>query len=248
MNSLQRYWPILYILYKFKEIYGHFFIQKYIFLAKVEEGIPIKYGFLKNSYGPYTVEIKMDFLNLREQGLIDSYFSFGLNAWVLKIKRSGENWVDENINNIPQKWKDKMDKIIVKYGNWSRRKLSDYVYENHIKSLEQDQQFIDELKSDCSIFIEKTEPLLMSHNALLLQGSLDLIMRLLRKAHKLEDPIKREQILQNIKYYLEEIGQTLAIIDGKETIITELNLNDLEEDFSLIEEIYEELEPEAAQR
>ncbi|MCL5985437.1 MAG: hypothetical protein M1371_02600 [Actinobacteria bacterium] len=246
MNQLPRYWPILYILHKLKAVYGNFYIQKYIYLAKVEGNIPIKYSFLKDNYGPYTVEIKNDFTELSKMGLIEVIFGYftTYGCWSLKIKDAGEKWIIENINSIPGGWQEKIDEILKKYRSWPMWKLSDYIYKERIRTLEHDKQIIEDVINDCQILITRTVKLAPSHNAFLLQGSLDLITRLLEKIETVDDPIKRDQILQNIRYYLEEIGETLTIIGRNEQIISELNLNDLEEKFSFIEEIYEELEKE----
>lgn len=237
MTELPRYWPILYILSKVKCLHDNFFLQKYIYLAKVEGKVPIRYTFTKEDYGPYTIGIKHDFLYLSSIGLIDATFDY---RWTFKLREAGKEWIRENYRHIPPTWRNAIDKVLKDFRNMSMFGLANYIYKNHIRSLEQDRQLKEEVMDDCTRLLEKCSEFPPSHNSLLLRGSLDYLLAALDGDASL-DSVQRDQLLQFARGYLENVGETLEIINGNQNLVADLDLKDLEEDFGVIEDMCAEL-------
>lgn len=232
--DLPRCWPILYSLYKKGEIQGHFYLQKYLYLAKVEGKVPMDYEFIKEDYGPYSIGIKSDAFLLNRDGFIEMRNLDG--KWVFTITEKGKNAAKKMLEKLSKRDITHFDKILEKFGSYSHYELKNYVYKSHIR----DEKTNKRLKSqmlidimDLTYFFRDQES---SSNSLFVRGSLDYCARALKK-EDLKDPVKKDLLLTSIYFYLKDVVKFNDLILDKPEVLSELNLGDLMEKFDHVQDV-----------
>lgn len=233
MNNIPRCWPILYTLYKMKRIRGHFYLQKYIYLAKVEGEVPIEYEFSKDDYGPYSLGIKTDAFRLDHEGYIELSDSGGI--WVFQITQKGRAVIKKIMEIIPESNITRFDGILDKFKGYSFTKLKNYVYSRHVKEDLENNQLKKQILMDIDDLISIFRGRESSHNSMFIRGSLDYCSMLLKK-EDLKDTIKKDMLLSYISSYNHYIME-LNELTVKNDILDHLNLEDAVERFDHIQEI-----------
>lgn len=233
MSKIPRCWPILYALYKMNRIRGHFYLQKYIYLAKVEGEIPIEYDFAKNDYGPYCLGIKTDAFRLNQEGYIDLIDD--CDAWLFKITPKGEKVVQKMMELIPESNLTCFDNILDKFSKYTLTALKNYVYSNHIKEDTENndlkKQILIDIKDLLSLFKER-EP---NHNSMFIRGSLDYCSIALKKEN-LTDPVQKDMLLSYISSYNNNILKLNELTMNEPNTLAHLNLEEVKEKFDYIQE------------
>jgi uncharacterized protein YwgA len=234
MNSLPRCWPILYILEKNDEVRGHFYLQKYIYLAKVEGIVPIDYEFIKDDYGPYSVSIKADAFQLDRLGFIEMLGTDG--KWIFRITEKGRQMVQEIMKKIKTNDKKSFDEILEKFSSYSLYELKNHVYKGHIRSEDENERLKSQLMIDIMDLISFFRSVESSNNSLLARGSLDYCSIALRK-EQLKDKVKKDFLLGSISSYLEEVVKMNQLVRDDSHLLKQLNLEYLREKFDLLQEL-----------
>lgn len=235
-----RYWPILFILNKLSSLNNHFFLQKYIFLAKIEGKIPIDYIFIKETYGPYCIDIKQDARELNNNGLITMIWDPDRSRWNFEIVERHKVEIEEIINDIPDKWKRKFDSIMDKYTKYSRRELEEYVYKHHVRSKEKNEQILSNIKSTAQKLEKLTENYPPNYNSFLLQGVVDYCLLALRKINP-SDIIQQDYLLRSIYNLLSSVGEITELVSQNPECLAKMDLRDIEEEFELTQEVCKEV-------
>ena len=228
--GLPKYWCILYALYRLKRIYNSFELQNYLYLAKVEGNVPIEYIFLDDYFGPCCSNIKQEAIALGEQGYINVSFE---NGWVFKITEDGVKQAEDFINDIPTGVQKSFDLILEKYSSLSVVKLRDYVYDCHIKPREEYEQLKKQQLTEIALLLNEFSNFESNGNSLFIRGSMDYCLLVLQR-EKLDD-IRRNNLLTIINGYIKKIMLLREFTRENPKIFGHLGLNDLKEDFELIQ-------------
>jgi len=236
MKNIPRCWPILYSLYKLDKIEGNFYLQKYIYLAKVEGEVPIEYEFTKDDYGPYTTSIKSDAFLLKQEGYIEME---DVGKWIFKITNKGKQIIEKLLENIPKRHIRHFDTVLNEYGSYTFYQLKNYVYSQHIKEDGEYEklktQMLIDIKDLISIFKNKKS----SRNSMFIRGSLDYCLTVLKREN-LTDPIQKDMLLNYISSYVDYLLEVNDLILNKPDILINLSLVEGEEKFDYIQEICSE--------
>ncbi len=134
MENLIKGWPVLLVLHYASKISLHIKLQKMLFLIFSEAKIKIPYNFTKHEHGPYDPEIKLDFLNLGNEGYINvrHYARSGKTYWIFSITKKGEGYVKKTLlRTIPEKDLKKVEKLVLKYNKTDWKELVSIVYEKY---------------------------------------------------------------------------------------------------------------------
>ncbi len=233
MKNIPRCWPILYSLYKLDKIEGNFYLQKYIYLAKVEGEIPIEYEFTKDDYGPYTSSIKSDAFLLKEEGYIEME---DVGKWIFKITNKGKQIIKNLLKSISKRHIKHFNAVLDKYSSYTFYQLKNYVYNHHIKEEGEYEklktQMLIDIKDVISIFRSKES----SRNSIFIRGSLDYCLTVL-KNENLKDPIQKDMLLNYISSYVDYLLEVNDLILNEPDTLTNLSIVEGEEKFDYIQEI-----------
>jgi len=231
-RRVPRYWPILFILDCAGTLRNNFHLQKILYLAQVERHIPIPYAFVRETYGPYSRAVKADFITLANDGLIDLRYGVG---WVFTITDKGRKAIREMCMTLDEKVLKEFRACV---DEWSRRSLHDlkrYIYEKHLPSKE---AYLEE-KADLAILAETLmasfESYPISSNRLVLVGDLDYVIAAFGK-EKIGDPVHGNHFLRAAARLLDHLDNLFAETSTKPTILRELSLAQLREDFDQFQE------------
>lgn len=233
-GGLPKYWPILYVLYRLKKIYNTFNLQKYLYLAKVDGNAPIEYIFVEDYYGPCCSSIKQDVISLGDQGYIKVSFE---NGWVFEITENGVKQVEDFINDVPIEVQKSFDHILDKYSSLSVVRLRDYVYDWHIKSKPRDEyeQLKHQLLTEIDFLLSEFFHFESNGNSLFIRGSIDYCLLVLKREN-LDDVVQKDNLLTIINSYIKKIMVLRELTRENPELLGHACLNDLKEDFELIQE------------
>lgn len=232
--DLPRCWPILYSLQKMGEIQGHFYLQKYIYLAKVEGKVPIEYEFMKEDYGPYSTGIKSDAFLLHQEGFIEMLDVDG--KWVFRITDKGRDAAQKILMKISKADITKFDRILDKFSSYSFYKLKNYVYKGHIRDEKTNKRLKRQILIDIMDLITIFRNQESSNNSLFVRGSLDYCALALKK-EELTDSVKKDLLLTSVYSYLKDVVELNELILEKPELLSELNLRDLREKFIYVQDV-----------
>lgn len=234
MKDLPRCWPILFLLEELDEIQGHFYLQKYIYLAKVEGKVPINYAFVKDEYGPYSISIKSDAFILHEKGLIEMFNDSG--RWIFKLTDKGKLVTEKILENIPKSNIQSFKGILAKFKNYSLYQLKNHVYNNHIRSEDENNM----LKNQIYVYIKELmhyfDKVEVNKNSVFILGSLDYCLMVLEN-EDINDSIKKDLLLAQIYSYCTKIKDLSDLIYNKPEILIYLDIKDYEELFDYLQDI-----------
>jgi len=232
LTSLPRYWPIIFVLGKLKKVHNNFNLQKFIYLAKKKKKIPINYIFTKYNYGPYCPQIKIDAKNLNNRDIISMYDD-GI-GWIFKITDNGLKEYDKIEGLLPEKYKARFGAILDNFKHYSRYRLQNYIYKKHIRSLDKNEEIKKSLIYTVNSLIDDFLGFPPSHNSVLIQGSLDYCLLILKK-EKLVDSVKKDELLQTVSDFVLSCSRILDLVARDKNILENMDLSSLEEDFGYIQ-------------
>ena len=248
-EGLPKYWPILYVVYRLKRVYNSFNLQKYLYLAKVEGNAPIEYVFVNDYCGPRCASIKQDAISLGARGYLRVSFE---NGWVFEITEEGARVAEELMNNLPVEVRNAFDHILEEYSSLPVVKLRDYVYnDNNVHQrpgakLRMRTEYEDEygelknqIKSEINLLLHDFSSMESNANTLFLLGSLDYCMLVLKR-EKLVDSFQKDNLITLISGYVKKVMLLRELMGDNPELVGEVCLNDLKEDFELIQEASEE--------
>ncbi|MEN4017862.1 MAG: hypothetical protein PQ975_07475 [Methanobacterium sp.] len=237
MEDVPRCWPVLYSLYKLNRIEGHFFLQKYIYLAKVEENVSIDYEFVKGDYGPYSTGIKSDALVLDQEGFIEM-IDVG-RKWVFEITDKGKSLTEKLLKKIPKNDIKGIESVLEKFSSYSLLNLKEYVYKNHVRNEKENNQLKKQMLIDIADLLSIFRKYESSDNSLFLRGSLDYCSVLLKKEN-IKDKVKKDIFISSVSSYIKEIIELNDLILNKPEFLSYLNLKDHKEKFDFIQDLCSE--------
>jgi len=236
-----RHWPILFVLSQLKRLDSHFLLQKFIFLAKVEGRIPfINYIFIKETHGPYCVDIKSDAAELSHAGAISMDWDADDSRWVFA---SGENTgtaASKALEGIPEKWLRKFAEILKKYEGYSVSGLEAHVYKHHVRSHEKNTQILSSIRSSIESLGKSTEVYPPNYNSFLIQAIVAYCLLVLKK-NRLDDIIQEDFLIRNMHYLLSCVTEIVELVDKSPDCLVKMDLRDLEEEFEQTQLVCKEL-------
>jgi len=241
---LPKYWPILYVVYRLRRVYNSFDLQKYLYLAKVDGNAPIEYVFVDDYCGPRCASIKQDAISLGVRGYLKVSFE---NGWVFEITEEGARVAKELMNSLPVEVQNAFDHILEEYSSLPVVKLRDYVYDAHqypgVKPRPRAETEYEELKkqikSEINLLLHDFSGIESNANTLFLLGSLD-YCKLVLKREKLVDSFQKDNLITLIDGYVKKVMLLRELLGNNLELVGEVCLNDLKEDFELIQEASEE--------
>lgn len=233
LRKVRRDWPILYIVYKLKRVYNNFYLQKLIYLAMVEEYIPIQYAFTKADYGPYDTTIKTDAIDLAKKEFLSVSFDRG---WIFEITEQGIEYVKNLLKTIPQKYIHAIDRVLSKFGKYSLSELGSYVYAHHIREADENELIKKAVAKNVRETISNFKHFPPSHNSTLICGALDYCLLALNK-EELTDPIQKDYLLRLIYSFTNEIKNIYDQVHRQADVLAELTLDNIEEAFQLVQNV-----------
>ncbi len=234
MKDLPRCWPILFLLDELDEIQGHFYLQKYIYLAKVEGKIPMDYAFVKEDYGPYSISIKSDALLLDKKGLIKMFNDSG--RWIFKLTSKGKLVTEKILENIPESNIQSFREILTKFKNLSLYQLKDHVYQTHIRTEEENNMLKNQIYSYIKELMHNFDKMEVNRNSVFILGSLDYCLMVLENEN-IDDSVKKDLLLTQIYSYSNKIKELNDLIYNKPKILIDLDIKDYEELFDYLQDI-----------
>lgn len=114
-------------------------VQKLIFLAEVEEKVPLTYKFERYHYGPFSFELSDDLNALKQTGFIEenqviigSSEGFPIVKSTFSLTEDGKQELDENQNRINQDSIKSINSIVKKWNDVSLDEVLNYVYSKYI--------------------------------------------------------------------------------------------------------------------
>ncbi|WP_048190512.1 hypothetical protein [Methanobacterium sp. SMA-27] len=215
-------------------IRGHFYLQKYIYLAKIEGEIPIEYEFSKDDYGPYSLGIKTDAFRLKDEGYIELNDDYGV--WIFEITPKGRLIIEKIISALPKTNINNFDEILNKFHIYSFTKLKNYVYDQHIKEDVENNKLKKQILLDIKDLLSIFKSLESTSNSMFIRGSLD-YCSLVLKNENLTDPIKKDMLLSYISSYNNFVLKLNELTIDEPNILEHLNLEEANEKFNYIQEI-----------
>lgn len=234
MTNLPRCWPILFVLDELDEIQGHFYLQKYIYLAKVEGQIPIDYEFIKEDYGPYSISIKSDAFSLDSKGLIEMFYDSG--RWIFQITDKGRFVTERILENVTEDYINTFKEVLSKFTNHSLSQLKNHVYSNHIRSEEDNFKLKLQIYSYIKDLMDYLENEDVNRNSAFLLGSLDYCLIALEQ-EDLDDPVKKDNLFAQIQSYSTKIEEIIDLISNKPDILIYLDIKECQERFEYLQDI-----------
>ena len=246
-GRLPRYWPILYVVYRLRRVYSSFDLQKYLYLAKVEGNAPIEYVFVNDYCGPRCASIKQDAISLGARGYLKVSFE---NVWVFEISEEGARVAKELMNSLPVEVKNAFDRVLEEYSSLPIVKLRDYVYDDGVHrhpganprtrtEYEEYGELKNQIKSEINILLHDFSGIESNANTLFLLGSLDYCMLVLKREN-LMDSSQKDNLITLISGYVKKVMLLRELMGDNPELVGEVCLNDLKEDFELIQEASEE--------
>ncbi|RLG35432.1 hypothetical protein DRN80_01980 [Methanosarcinales archaeon] len=241
---LPKYWPILYVVYRLRRVYNSFDLQKYLYLAKVDGNAPIEYVFVDDYCGPRCASIKQDAISLGVRGYLKVSFE---NRWVFEITEEGARVAKELMNSLPVEVQNAFDHILEEYSSLPVVKLRDYVYDAHqypgVKPRPRAETEYEELKkqikSEINLLLHDFSGIESNANTLFLLGSLDYCMLVLKREN-LAETFQKDNLITLIDGYVKKVMLLRELLGNNPELVGEICLNDLKEDFELIQEASEE--------
>lgn len=234
MTNLPRCWPILFVLDELDEIQGHFYLQKYIYLAKVEGQIPIDYEFIKEDYGPYSITIKSDAFFLNKKDLIEMEYDSG--RWIFRITEQGKFVVKRILENVNESNINRFKDVLSEFRNYSLSRLKKHVYSNHIRSEEDNIKLKVQIYSYIKELIDYLETEDVNRNSAFLLGSLDYCLIALEQEN-LDDPVKKDILFTQIQSYSTKVMEIIDLISNKPDILIYLDIKEFQERFEYLQDI-----------
>jgi len=131
-DGLIRGWPILLALHYAGEIALHIRLQKLLFLMFSEAKMQLPYNFTKHEFGPYDPDIKIDFMELENQGYMNvKCVSKSERSYsIFSITKKGEEYVARMLlRTIGQRDLKRIEAVVAKYKNEDWKKVVSLVYE-----------------------------------------------------------------------------------------------------------------------
>ena len=246
-GGLPKYWPILYVVYRLKRVYNSFNLQKYLYLAKVEGNAPIEYVFVNDYCGPRCASIKQDAISLGARGYLRVSFE---NGWVFEITEEGARVAEELMNNLPVEVKNAFDHILEEYSSLPVVKLRDYVYNDNnvhqrpgaklrMRTEYEYGELKNQIKSEINLLLHDFSGMESNGNTLFLLGSLDYCMLVLKREN-LSETFQKDNLITLIDGYVKKVMLLRELLGNNPELVGEICLNDLKEDFELIQEASEE--------
>ncbi len=236
-EAAPRFWPILYSIFKTGKIDFHFFLQKYIYLAKREGKAKIGYVFEKYDFGPYCRLIKADTITLQEQNLIDIYSDYGRH---FSVHNGAENDIKTILQSVPKKELKIMDAILEKYKGYSVSELKKYIYSKYVKRPEDINLRKQELVEESGKLLGEIKKMPRSKNSLIVEAALDYSKSLLVKEN-FKDVIKKEIVVSSVNDLFDKIENILTATKENPPTLECLDIVDVEEDFEIVQAVSEEL-------
>ncbi|MDP2973538.1 MAG: DUF4065 domain-containing protein [Candidatus Diapherotrites archaeon] len=236
IEAVPRFWPILYSIFKSGKIDFHFFLQKYIYLAKREGKAKIGYVFEKYDFGPYCRLIKADTVALQEQNLIDIYSDYGGH---FSVHSGAENNIKTILESVPKKELKIMDAILEKYKGYSVSELKKYIYSKYVKRPEDIDLRKQELVEESGKLLGEVKKMPKSKNSLTLEAALDYSKLLLLKEN-FKDVIKKEIIVSSVDDLFDKIENILTTTKENPSTLECLDIVDVEEDFEIAQAVSDE--------
>ena len=241
---MPKYWPILYVVYRLRRVYNSFDLQKYLYLAKVDGNAPIEYVFVDDYCGPRCASIKQDAISLGVRGYLKVSFE---NGWVFEITEEGARVAKELMNSLPVEVQNAFDHILEEYSSLPVVKLRDYVYDAHqypgVKLRPRAETEYEELKkqikSEINLLLHDFSGIESNANTLFLLGSLDYCMLVLKREN-LAETFQKDNLITLIDGYVKKVMLLRELLGNNPELVGEVCLNDLKEDFELIQEASEE--------
>lgn len=238
IETAPRFWPILYSIFRAGKIDFHFFLQKYIYLAKREGKAKIGYVFEKYDFGPYCRLIKADAIALQEQNLIDIHSDYGRH---FSIHKGAENDIKAILQkSVPEKELKIMDAILEKYKGYSVSELKKYIYSKYVKRPEDISLLKQELIEESGKLLGEVKKMPRSKNSLTLEAALDYSKSLLVKEN-FRDVIKKEIIVSSVNDLFDKIENILTATKESPPALECLGIVDVEEDFEIVQAVSDEL-------
>ncbi len=234
MTNLPRCWPILFVLDELDEIQGHFYLQKYIYLAKVEGQIPIDYDFIKEDYGPYSISIKSDAFSLDKKGLIEMSNDSG--KWIFQITDNGRSVTKKILENVTEEHINLFKEVLSQFRTHSLSQLKNHVYSNHIRSDHDNFKLKRQIYSHIKDLMNYLKNIDVNRNSAFILGSLDYCLIALEQ-EDLEDPIKKDYLFTQIQYYSTKIEEIIYLISNKPDILIHLDTTECQEHFEYLQDI-----------
>lgn len=241
LEQLPRYWPILYILDRISAETCHFFLQKNIFLSKVEAKFPVKYTFSKHEHGPYCIDIKADAKDLDTRGLISMKWDSSFNRWQFSIKEAGKVELKRLNADIPEKWFKKINNVLDRYHDYSITDLEKIVYKKYVKEKKETDGVLNNVRENIQKTLNQFKDYAPSYNLFLLSGSLEYCLLAIDNVEDNKDIVQRNYFISVIYDYVSKVVEIGSMVAQNPDCLNELDLRDEEDTFYLIQQICKEI-------
>ncbi len=237
-RRLPKYWPILYVVYRLRRVENSFDLQKYLYLAKMDGRAPIEYVFVDDYCGPRCACIKQDAISLGVRGYLKVSFE---NSWVFEITEYGAKLAKEYIRSLPEEVQNAFDRILEEYSSLPVVKLRDYVSHTYCreKSWAEYEELKQQIMREISLLLHDFSGVESNGNILFLLGSLDYCMLVLKREN-LKDTHQKDNLITLINGYVKKVMLLRELIGDNMGLVGAICLNDLKEDFELVQKASEE--------